>query len=229
MSLLFDPKEKRKALGISLLLTLFSIFPLIYMINESFIFFKNFIGFILPLLIFINIISFFVNKANFTFFILAVNFFYFAFSCLAGFFLATKLYFGFLYFYIFIFLYFILFFYDNYIIYKKGYFYRYEEIFNKNIINGHYLFNNIKEFDELKEVRKDTIIPKLQILYLIFLPFLFIFKGMIFKVSSQDSNLSSGLGTGLILSFGFVYVFGAIMIFVEDFLIRFYLSIRYKK
>lgn len=228
MVLLVHPSERRKIVGASILLILFSTFPLIYMMNESYEFFITFIKLTLLPVFFINIFALFINRASFCFFSLTATFFYFSFSYLAGFFLAAKLYFGFKIFFILIFFYFLLFTYDNYLLYKNRYFYKYKEIFNKNIINGYYLFNNIREFEELKKYRLNTKIPKFQILYLISLPFLFIFKGMIFKVSSQDSNLSSSLGTSIILSFAFIYVFAAFMIFFQDFTIRYYLSIKHK-
>lgn len=228
MKLIVEKKEKGKIIGGSLLLTLFSIFPFVYMMNESYEFFIKFISLTVPPLIIVNVIAFLSNKASFSFFSLIINFSYFAFSSISGFYLASKLYFGIDFFIIFFIVYMLFFLNDNYILYKNGYFFKYKKIFYENILNDRYLFNNVREFEELKDYRVGTKIPKIQILYLLAMPFFYIFKGAIFKVSSQDSNISSGLGTALILSFVFIYVFGAMMILIQDFIIRLYFSINYK-
>lgn len=226
--ILIKSEEKIKAIFMSFVFSLFSVFPLVFMVNDNFNFFLEFIKYAFSIIIFLNILALISKKVTFSFFAIASNFLFLALSCLASTLLAATINSAFYLFLFFILVYIVLYACDIYLLYKNNYFFNYKKVFLKNVVNEHYSFNGFNEFEQLKEYRADTKIPKIQIIYLILLPVIFIFKGAIFKVSSEYSNLSSNLGTSVILSFCFVYIFGVAIIFVQDTLLKWYFSINYK-
>ncbi|TCM66826.1 hypothetical protein EC844_111116 [Acinetobacter calcoaceticus] len=214
---------KIKLLKASLLFSTVSIFPLFYVYDKNEISFFAFIEFYIPILmLFIALILFskrsFISYLGFSF---ISSFFSFSFL------LAIK--FAFIdYFYYFLSAYLLVFIFDFFVMHRNGFYHHYKIKFNSNIYNNEYLLDGQGEFEQLKDYREGVIIPKVNYIYMFFLPVFILMRAFVFDVTAVDSFLGAIINVDFIMGVCFVYAFGGSMFLVQDFLTKAYFSYNYK-